>query len=354
MPKAGKVALIAVAVVAVVFCVGSYAADRHVLGMTYTRYTPTTPSLMLTDADIAADYPSDAVEFQMNGQTLRGRVYGAGNDRGLVVFRHGIYSQHQDYLALITALVDRGWKVFAYDAIGCGESDGDSVIGFAQSPLDVRAAVAFAFDSGMADGLPVALVGHSWGGFGVAGALDFADVRDRVGACISMSGFDTPDDIIMESAAASMGPIAAAQKPFIDLIGALDFGSDAGRSAARAIGSCDVPVLVIHGASDKTISLNGASIYAERASIGNPNVEYILKDEPGRDGHNSYFYSPESQAYLGECANGLAALVDDYDEDVPADALDAFMRTVDKHRANTADPVLMDEMDGFLAEALGR
>ena len=246
MSKAAKITLGIVVALVVVFCVGSLVLDRHILNQTYTRYTgPDTP-LILDDVDIEDDYPMQDVQFELNGQTLRGHVYGADNTQGLVIVRHGIFSEHQDYLALITALVDRGWKVFAYDALGCGESDGDTVRGLAQSPLDVRAAVRFADESGMADGLPMMLLGHSWGGYGVAGALDFADVRDRVSACVTMSGFDTPTGIIMLWAESSFGPLALTQLPFIELWGHLDFGVDADRSGARAIRESGVPTLVIH------------------------------------------------------------------------------------------------------------
>ena len=351
MPKAAKVAVVIVVALAGAFCIGSYALDRHMLAQTYARTNEQLP-LMLTDEDVASDYPMSDVEFPLDGQTVRGHVYGAGNARGLVVFRHGIFSHHQDYLALITALVDRGWKVFAYDALGCGESDGDTVGGFAQAPLDVRAAVKFADESGMADGLPIMLFGHSWGAYGVAGALDFPDVRERVSACVAMSGFDTPTKIIVESAGKIAGPFAVTQTPVIDFIGWQDFGSDAGRSAVRAIDGSGLPVLVIHGSADAVVACDGASIVAQRDSISNPLVKYVIKDEPGRDGHNTYFYSPESTAYLAECRERLSEIEGSSDDPTRQNELDAFMASVDKRRANTADPVLMDEVDSFFASSL--
>jgi pimeloyl-ACP methyl ester carboxylesterase len=246
-------------------------------------------------------------------------------------------------------LVDKGWKVFAYDAIGCGESDGDSVLGFAQSPLDVHRAVQFARESGMDGGLPVLLMGHSWGGYGVAGALDF---DDGVTACVSMSGFDTPEDIIIGSARASMGDIALTQIPFIRLIGWLDFGGSGNRSAAQAVSNARIPVLVVHGTQDSTVSFDAASIIVERESISNPNVRYLVRDEDGRNGHNDYFYSRESQAYLQECNDALASLKAEYHGEIPSDVLREFMDGIDKRRANTADPFLIDEIDSFFAAAV--
>lgn len=351
MSRAAKIVIGVVAGIAVVACVGMFAFDRHVLNQTYARTVVEGPSLMLTDADIAADYPYEDIEFELDGSTLRGHVYGAdNNERGLIVFRHGIFSQHQDYLALITALVDKGWKVLAYDAIGCGESDGDSVLGFAQSPRDVHAAVQFAREHNVNNGLPIVLVGHSWGGYGVAGALDY---DDGVVACVTMSGFDVPNEIIMESAVARMGAIASTQAPLIDFIGRLDFGADANRSASRAIDESGIPVLVIHGVEDAVISYDGSSIIAEREHIANPNVAYITKSEENRAGHNSYFYSPESQAYLTACGEELAALSEKYGSSIPDDVLEEFYSRIDKRRANTADPQLINEIDVFLAKAVG-
>ena len=351
MNKAAKIAIGVLAVLVVVFCVGSYVIDRQALDQTYARHVQEGPSLLLRDADVAADHPFTDVSFELDGYTLRGHVYGPDNTRGLVVFRHGIFSHHQDYLALITALVDKGWRVFAYDAIGCGESDGDSVLGFAQSPRDVHAAVRFAQESGMANGLPILLLGHSWGGYGVAVALAYGD--DLAG-CVSMSGFDVPEGIIMESTEAEMGALAYTQLPFIRFIEWQDFGADAGRSAARAIDESGLPVLVIHGTHDRTVSFDGASIMAQRDSVTNPKVRYIVKDEPGRNGHNTYFYPRESWNYYRECHERLAALQDEYGGDVPADVMEDFLAGVDKTRANTADPKLIDEIDSFFAECAGR
>ena len=352
MSRAAKIAVGVVVGLVVVFCVGSFAIDRHLLDQTYARFAPSSPRLMLTDEDIAADYPHESVEFQLEGKTLRGCVYGARNDGlGLIVFRHGIFSQHEDYLALITALVDKGWKVFAYDAIGCGDSDGDSVIGFAQSPRDVHAAVQFARESGIDGGLPVVLVGHSWGAYGVAGALAY---DDGVEACVAMSGFDTPNDIILESANRQMGPVAQTQVPFISLIGYLDFGGDGNRSAVSAIDASGVPTLVMHGTNDQVIRFDGASMISKRDRISNPHVDYVVKDEANRDGHNTYFYSRESQDYLAECTDELAALEQGYGGAAPQDALDRFLGGIDKKRANTADPELIDQIHGFLSSAIGQ
>ena len=208
----------------------SFFADRAILGQTYARVPVTNPNLLTTYDDYAGSYEREAVEFELDGKTLRGYVYGPSNTRGLIIFRHGIMSQHQDYLPMIIAMVDKGWKVFAYDAIGCGESDGDDVIGLSQSPIDVAAAVDFARKNGMADGMQIALWGHSWGGYGVAAAL--GECADDVSACVTMSGFDTPMKELEVGARSTLGPFAFTQTPTLWLNTFLVFGSGGNRSAS--------------------------------------------------------------------------------------------------------------------------
>ena len=243
-------------------------------------------------------------------------------------------------------MVDKGWKVYAYDAIGCGESDGDNVLGFAQSPLDVAAAVEYARDSGMADGMKVAVWGHSWGGYGVAAALDLVDVD----ACVTMSGFDDPMTILNVGAQQSLGPFAFTQTPTLWLNNYLAFGKDADREASRAILESGTPTLIIHGLDDRTVPYEGASIMANtlEGQSSPQNVSTKTFAEPGRSGHNDYFYSVESQRYLRECREQLQTLLDENGDDANAPAVVSFMQGVDKLKANTADPELIGEIDAFL------
>ena len=343
-----------VVVAAVVACICAFALDRYTLATTYARVPDREVSLLPTYELYEKNYPRTDVEFQLDGYTVRGHVYGADNTRGLIVFRHGIFSKHSDYLALITAMVDKGWKVFAYDAIGCGESDGESVLGMSQSPIDVAAAVSFARESGMADGMPLALWGHSWGGYGVAAAL--ATCPD-VDACVTMSGFDTPMKILDYSATSSFGPIGAIQHPFLWLNTFIDFGEKADVSASDAVAKSNVPTLVIHGIGDTTVPYDDVSIAdaLEKRSEGSADerISITTKTEPERDGHNNYFYSHESQAYLDECSATLLAMLDENGDDPTAPEVQSYLASVDLVRANTADPALIAKIDDFLKAHLG-
>ena len=352
MAKAKRIGIILLALALVLGAI-SFAADRWMLDQTYARFPANTASVLPVYEDYdATAYPRTDVEFELDGYTLRGHVYGPENTRGLIVLRHGIFSQHQDYLCFITAFVDRGWRVFAYDAIGCGESDGDSTLGMSQSPIDVAAAVDFARESGMADGLKIALVGHSWGGYGVAAALGRTE---DIAACVTMSGYDTPMKVINYSAVDALGPVAITQAPLLGFITTLDFGADANISASQAIRDSGVPTLVVHGMGDKTVPYEDVSIaYQFRGSAMDApsNVSVMTLAEEGRDGHNTYFFSRESQMYFDECMAKMNEIVTDCGDDPTAPEVGAFRATVDIPKANTANPELVKEIDAFLGAHL--
>ena len=340
----------------VAFCVISFFADRAILAQSFSRVDPINMRLSLTDADIAADYPYTDVEFYSGDTLLRGHVYEPQVDddaRGLLVFVHGIYAQHENYLALITAFVDRGWRVFAYDATGCGASEGDSVRGMPQSALDLHAALSYIESNGIAQGETVVVVGHSWGAFATGAALNF---DHDVEAAVCMSGFSDSLAILDETAQRMFGPIGRTQYPFIYLNNLIDFNENASLSAVEGINHANIPVMVIHGTDDTVISYDGASISAHADKIANPFVSYIVEDVEGRNGHNSYFYSVESQDYLDECAAAFLEFAEDYGgvDKVAPEAVSSFRDSIDLKRANTADPALMDLMDAFLVQSTMR
>lgn len=354
MHKTGKRIAISAAVLIVVFSVAAFGFDRYVLSMTYKRHVGNELALLPSYSMYEKDYPRTDEQFQLDGRTLRGHVYGADNNRALVIFRHGIFSKHEDYLPFITSMVDRGYRVFAYDAIGCGESDGDNVLGMSQSPIDVAAAIDFARESGMCEGMPIALWGHSWGGYGVAAALAS---RPDVDACVTMSGFDTPVKVLVSSATGSYGPIGVIQEPFLWLNTVIDFGNAANVSASDAVASSGVPTFVIHGIGDTTVVYEGVSILDNLQNrlqnTAEGKVVFKTLADEGRDGHNDYFYTRECQAYRGECAAELQALLDENGDDAGAEEVKAFLASVDMRKANTADPALVDEIDAFLTSQLG-
>ncbi|MDO5117592.1 MAG: alpha/beta fold hydrolase, partial [Eggerthellaceae bacterium] len=355
MGKVAKRIIAAIIALCVVFFVASFFIDYYVLDKAFQKRDQVVypGGNMPTFENYVSSHSRTPVEFTMDGLTLRGYIY-ESNDvtepKGFVVFRHGIFSNHIYYLPEIIALSDCGWKVFAFDSLGAGESDGDSYVGMVQSALDVTEAVNYVAREGLSGDLPIVLWGHSWGGYGVAAALNNVP---WVKACVTMSGYDDPVDILVETSEGMMGGFAVTQVPTLVLNTKLTFGSASSLTGTGGINATSAPVLIIHGTGDPTVRYDGSAIIANRSNITNPNVEYLEFSEEGRDGHNSYFYSKESNAYADMKRAELKELSDQYPEGIPDDVKAAFYEEFDAVRANTADPGLIEAIDDFLTRAIG-
>jgi len=355
MGKVAKRIITAIVALIVVLFAASLITDAVILNKTFQKRDSVVQpgGNMPVFEDYASTHSRTPVEFKLDGMTLRGYIYESDDvaaPKGFVVFRHGIFANHGYYLPEIIALADCGWKVFAYDALGAGESDGDSYIGMVQSALDVTEAVNFVTREGLVGDLPLVLWGHSWGGYGVAAALNNVP---WVNACVTMSGYSEPLDVLVESSEGFIGSVAITQTPTIWIVNKMTFGAQSDLSAAEGINSTSAPVLVIHGTEDSTVRFDGSAIIAQKDRIVNPKVEYLEFSEEGRNGHNSYFYSREANEYGDAKRAELKALTDQYPDGLPDDVRAAFYAEFDVLRANEADPMLIASIDDFLTRAIG-
>ena len=201
------------------FCVKMYNDNFNVRGDSYEP-------LMLHVEDFSGllcteyAFPSD------KGQMLAGYLYSAGEDQqGIVVIAHGFGDGgHNSYMDCANFFAQNGYFAFAYDATGTDKSGGAGVGGVPQGVIDLDRAISFVEESGNFPDLPIALFGHSWGGYGVAAALYKVP---WVKACVTMSGFDEPLDVMMEFANRMVGGFAITQVPTMWLNTKLAFGDEA-------------------------------------------------------------------------------------------------------------------------------
>lgn len=308
---------------------GEYPDPRFTLDYFYEHY--------------AADYPRVEVSFKSGENTLRGFIYGAENDKALLVFAHGIGNVHEGYMNELLWFVDRGWRVFAYDATGSGYSEGDGTRGLPQSALDLNEALNFAERDERLSGLPIYLMGHSWGGYAVTAVLNFD--HDIKGVA-SVAGYAEPVQMIYEFSSGVVGELRPLLYPSICLYNKFRFGKYAGLSAVDGINKRDVPVLIFHGTKDQTIGYNESAIIAHRDEITNPNAEFVTLDGVT---HSGMFYTAEARAYNnGEFAEKRRALFEKYDGgDIPESELAALYESADRELMNTPNEELLGRIESF-------
>lgn len=294
-----------------------------------------------------ADYPRVEVSFKSGENTLKGFIYGAENDKALLVFAHGIGNVHEGYMNELLWFVDRGWRVFAYDATGSGYSEGDGTRGLPQSALDLNEALNFAKRDERLSGLPVYLMGHSWGGYAVTAVLNFD--HDIKGVA-SVAGYAEPVQMIYEFSKGVVGDLRPLLYPSISLYNWLRFGKYARLSAVDGINKANVPVLIFHGTNDQTIDYNESAIINHRSEITNPNVQYITLDGIT---HSGMFYTEEARAYNnGEFAKQRRELSKRYAGNIPESELVKLYENADRDLMNTPNEELLNKIESFFQSAM--
>lgn len=346
-----KKVLVLLAVVALIFSVGSIVAVKSLYDGYFSRFDRPEFSGYLTYGDVASRYDRAVVAFESGQNTLAGYIYGQEHDKGLVVIVHGRAAGAEDYLAETLYFVDQGWRVFAYDGTGSYESEGQSTRGLPQAALDLEAALAYIEQDDALGGLPVMLYGHSWGGFAVTAVLNHSDVASAVA---SVSGFNSSDELLFEQMHRMMGPLVYLEYPFAWAYQTTLFGAAARLSAVDGINCSDAQVMIIHGQEDESISYKGASIMAHRTEITNPHVVYRTADAKGRSGHDNLYRSEAAVAYIAEKNREFQALSDSYDGQIPRDALVRYYEGVDKRQTSELDAELFAAIDALFAESLAR
>lgn len=304
-----------------------------------------TLNLNYTDLD-PAQYPREAVQFPSGGCMLSGWWYPAENTRGIVLVVHGLHSSADEHLAETVFFVENGLSVLAFDCTGAGSSEGNSIVGLAQSKLDVVAAVDYIRQR---DGsLPLFLYGHSMGGYGVTAALE-EDIE--VDAVVCVAGFRSPVDIMYQYAKQWTGILADLEYPFLYLQNRFVFGADGNTDAAEAIEQSTVPVLLICGSEDAVIP---DAVKLDETSVSGSHVSYLTVTEEYRNGHSGLWLSAEAAEYSTALQQELESLTEVYGGDIPADALADFTAQIDKKKLSQLDPLLMEAILAFYFSEIDR
>ena len=237
---------------------------------------------ILTDDDFP-DMQRQAVKIPSGKNMLSGGIFTSKShkcDKALVVLGHGIGCSMGNYLNRVNYFVGKGYTVLAYDITGCGYSQGANIKGLAQSQIDMVAAVKFAKGCEQLQGLSILLYGHSWSGYGSATALNHDEVADNIVAAATLSGFNTPWDIMYYQGYGFVGNFILLTKPWMALYQYLKFGKASTYTAIGGINHFDGPVLCVHSSDDPTVDIS-SSVYRNKDKCTNSKAEFVLYTDRG-------------------------------------------------------------------------
>lgn len=241
-------------------------------------------------AQFISEYPREVLDIPIRNYYLKGYLFDPSSNletapKGLLIFGHGLWADHREYIAEITYLVDRGWRVLAFDGTGSGESDGSSTRGLVQSVLDMDAVIEYTNKDDELKDMEKVLFGHSWGGFGAA--VNSANVKHNVKAAVTVSTYAYPVKTLLFVLRDVIGVFAYFFYPFIWGRNFRGFGQNYNVNAVDALNKTTAPTLVIHGQNDTFLGIDTSSLFAHRDEVENDKVHFMRWREPDRDGHNS-------------------------------------------------------------------
>ena len=273
-------------IAAMLYTVGGFIAAKCIYDAVFGHRYETSEE----DAFDMADFPGlmrTEHPFSSNGEhNLAGYLYeseATSERRGIIIFSHGMGRGGQrGYIDFFAALAAEGYYVFAYDATGNDESEGDSVGSLLQGVIDLSSAIDYVKSLDVAEALPLSLVGYSWGAMSATNVLCY---HDEIDAVVSIAGWNESRDMIIHKSKEYVGAFYVTLLPQVGWYEAAMYGKYSECSSLEGLGKTDARVMIIHGDEDATIPVEyGYGRYIEKWG-DDDDFEFVLLR--GR-GHNLF------------------------------------------------------------------
>ncbi len=284
------------------------------------------------------DFTREEVSFLSNeGQTLRGAFYTnetTQTPKGLIVWVHGMGVNHNNYLGEIQWLTDHDYVVFSYDNTGVQASDGDSLKGMSQAPIDLQYALKHLQESNAYPDIPHVLVGHSWGGFAVCSVAQLG-LPYEIDGIVSLAGFWKNVNAVLDIARPYTGDIIDLLYPYLTVYERICYGELAEINGIDGLQATDAKVLIIHSEDDAVIQFDSNYIVYQEAFQDDDRFAFSAYTDAGhkltihQDSyirihdimHHQMELDETSEAYLVLNEERLG-LITDYNLDVMQDILE--------------------------------
>ena len=285
------------------------------------------------------DYSRELYSINSNKETLQGYYYPVENSQAMIVMSHGINDGADGLLPQIMYFIDKGYTVFSYDGTGCYSSSGKSSNGFSQSLIDLENVLHFIDSTPTFASQKKLLFGYSWGGYASTSIFNL-DTNNIYGS-VSISGYYDAKNLLYNKGKSYVGPLATLGKPFLDILLESRFKDYLSYDAIAGINNTSLPIYIIHGEKDATITYNNLSIISQKDRITNPNVIYqtILNK-----GHVTLMYSNDSIEYRKKVDKELKELKKKEHK--------AYIAQVDDVLYSQIDKELFDNIDLFYKNCL--
>ena len=305
--KKKKILFLVAAIVAVLIIAGDWALSVMVYNENFNQRFESYEPLMFYVEDFDGLQRTKYEFHSDEGQKLAGYLYRSGeNQRGIVVMAHGFGGGgHNSYMDCVNYFACHGYDVFAYDATGNDESEGEGVGGLPQGVIDLDYAITFVEESGEFPDLPVVLFGHSWGGYSVCSVLTY---HPEVKAVIACSGFNASADLFEAEGKKQIGNGIYLMLPFVKLHERIRYGGYASSTALDGFSESNAAVMIVHSFDDEVVPVEyGYEMYYETYK-DDSRFRFLPFENKGHNYFNDDTYRNEFNANFDEWLETL-----DYD-----------------------------------------
>ena len=217
------------------------------------------------------------VSFRSGKNRLAAYLWNENGTHGLVILAHGMGTNIAYYLPEIHHFAIAGYRVFAFEYTGYGDSTGH-FYGFPQAVSDLKNAIAFINDGT----LPFVLVGHSMGGYAACAVGQCLPCP--VSAIVAYAPFYSSREAIRETTNV-MPRCGALLGCVIHLVQRLLFGARYAWNGADGLRAVHAPALIIQGKDDREVGCTGCALYAHRAELAGGTVDFCLIEQADSSGH---------------------------------------------------------------------
>lgn len=350
MKKGLKITLIILGILLVLIIAALLIAPKMIVKTIYkqnfgTRFTSSEPHCR----DIAEfdGLEREKYVFTSNeGQKITGYVYKKGDTepKGLIVLAHGFGGGgHCSYMDVADYFASNGYNVFAYDATGNDESEGESVKGLPQGVIDLDYALNYIKADEELSDLPLMLWGHSWGGYS---ACSVSKLHPEIEGIISVAGFNSSLDMIENVGRDMAGDAIDYAMPLFEDLEKDKFGDFATMNVLESLERSTADVLIYHSADDDVIPIELSYDKYYEKFADNERFTFVRFEDRG---HNYIFNSAESLEYREKVNADYKKYVESIGEEnvTPEIRLDFIKKNVDRMKFFELDSETMEQMLEF-------
>lgn len=257
----------------------------------FVRYDRTNLSFCFTADDFEGLNCEPFSFITKRGDRLSGYFYSYpdyAEDR-IIVFDHGMGGSHYNYMKEIEKIAKKGYRVFSYDHTGCGNSEGESIKGFATSVSDLDSAINALKSDERFKNVRFSVIGHSWGGFSCQNIAKFHPDIEHI---IALSGPISVEQLLAQS---FKGLLSVYRKSVYKLEKESN-PEYVDCSAIDALKDFKGKALIIHSEDDKVVDKTYHFDVLKKALSDKENLRFLLVNKKV---HNPN-YTEEAVEYLGQ------------------------------------------------------